>query len=144
MPGRHCPWRRLSGGRPAGQKRLSDEMGGIRMSLETVDHACPEIEQDKYVDVTPIAPCQLQAAATDLTQRRRGTSTGKREVAKLDRRHETLCSRAGPELLTRGVVNGMHNESDTCCLLRSCMASKGDAVGGTGSHSRFARDRQVE
>ena len=109
------------------------EKAGTRISLEIVDRACSEIEQDKYVTMMRTAPRQLQAAMAAVIQCVHSKSSEKGETGEVYDIYNVFCSRAGLRPLTRRAFGDMLNELDMYSLLRSHVVSKG----------RYGRTREI-
>lgn len=109
------------------------EKAGSRISLEIVDHACSEIEQDKYVTMIRTAPRQLQAAMAAVIQCVSNRGREKGETSEVYHLYSTCCHQAGLRPLTRRTFGDMLNELDMYSLLQSHMVSR----------DRYGRTREI-
>jgi cell division control protein 6 len=110
------------------------EKAGKRVSLDMVDRAADEIEQDKYVLMVRTAPPQLQiafAAAVDASRRatENPLSTGQVYEA-----YRNFCDRASMKPLAGRAFSDLLAELDMYSLLRARIVS----------HGRAGRTREIE
>ena len=101
------------------------EKAGTKISLEIIDCASSEIEQDKYVTMIRTAPRQLQAAMAAVIQCVSHGSKNKGETSEVYRIYNTCCYKAGLRPLTRRAFGDMLNELDMYSLLQSHVVSRG-------------------
>jgi cell division control protein 6 len=109
------------------------EKAGTKISLEIVDYASSEIEQDKYVTMMRTAPRQLQAAMAAVIQCVHSRSSEKGETGAVYQVYEKSCSKVGLRPLTQRAFGDMLNELDMYSLLRSHVVSRG----------RYGRAREI-
>ncbi|HOW71012.1 MAG TPA: hypothetical protein PKY77_10460 [Phycisphaerae bacterium] len=109
------------------------EKAGAKLSLDVVDEAAEQIEQDRYILMIRTAPPQLQAALAgviDAVRQSRGaaTSTGQVYDAYL-----AFCKRAGLRVLATRAFADLLGELDLYTFLRSRVHSRG----------RYGRTREI-
>jgi cell division control protein 6 len=109
------------------------EKAGTKITLETVDHAASEIEQDKYITMIRTAPRQLQTAMAAVIQCVHNKRGDKGETGEVYQIYSKFCSRAELRPLTRRAFGDMLNELDMYSLLRSHVISRG----------RYGRKREI-
>lgn len=109
------------------------EKAGTRISLDIVDHASSEIEQDKYVTMMRTAPRQLQAAMAAVIQCVHSRSGEKGETGQVYQIYDKFCHKVGLRPLTGRAFGDMLNELDMYSLLRSHVVSRG----------RYGRAREI-
>ena len=109
------------------------EKAGTPVSLEVVDHACSEIEQDKYVTMIRTAPRQLQAAMGAVIQCVTSHGRDKGETSEVYHIYKAYCQKAELRPLTQRAFGDMLNELDMYSLLRSHVISRG----------RYGRTREI-
>ena len=109
------------------------EKAGTKISLEIVDYASSEIEQDKYVTMMRTAPRQLQAAMAAVIQCVHSRSSEKGETGAVYQTYQTFCGKVGLRPLTQRAFGDMLNELDMYSLLRSHVVSRG----------RYGRAREI-
>jgi cell division control protein 6 len=109
------------------------EKAGTKISLEIVDHACSEIEQDKYVTMIRTAPRQLQAAMGAVIQCVGDGGREKGETSEVYHSYSTCCHKVGLRPLTRRAFGDLLNELDMYSLLQSHVVSRG----------RYGRAREI-
>ncbi len=111
---------------------LAEKRGGP-ISLDVVDQAAGEIEQDRYVTMIRTSPVQLQLAMMGVIE----ASRTKREscLASNDAydAYRRLCQRAQFRSLSRRAFGDLLNELDMYSFLRTRVFSRG----------RFGRTREV-
>jgi cell division control protein 6 len=101
------------------------EKAGERVSLDMVDEAADEIEQDKYVLMVRTAPPQLQvafAAAVDASHRSPGNPLSTGQVYEA---YRTFCGRASMKPLAGRAFSDLVAELDMYSLLRARIVSRG-------------------
>ena len=116
----------------AGSAKLA-EKAGSRISLDLVDQAAQEIEQDRYVTMIKTAPVQLQAtmaAVIDAVRARSGrpVATGEAYDA-----YTGFCRKAGITAITPRAFGDLIAELDLYSFVRSPVRSRG----------RYGRTRQI-
>lgn len=109
------------------------EKTGQSITLDLVDRAASEIEQDKYVTMIRTAPVQLQlamAAVIQAARAHRGSTLNSN--ASYDA-YQHLAAMAKIRSLTRRAFGDLLNELDMYCFLRAQVFSRG----------RYGRNREI-
>jgi cell division control protein 6 len=109
------------------------EKAGTKISLEIVDHASSEIEQDKYVTMIRTAPRQLQAAMGAAIQCVWEHGREKGDTGEVYHIYKGYCQKAQLRPLTQRAFGDMLNELDMYSLLQSHVISRG----------RYGRTREI-
>ena len=109
------------------------EKAGSKVTLELVDEASCQIEQDKYLTLIRTAPPQLQAALAAVLQAEkqnsgRALATGEAYDSYLD-----FCRKTGLRALTARAFGDLLTELDMYSFLRSRVLSRG----------RYGRTREI-
>ena len=109
------------------------EKAGTKITLELVDQAAEQLEQDKYLTMIRTAPFQLQAAMAAVIQafqyhKVKSIATGEAYDA-----YRTFCGKAGLRYLTARAFSDLLAELDMYSFLRSRVLSKG----------RYGRTREI-
>ncbi|MBN1489894.1 MAG: AAA family ATPase [Phycisphaerae bacterium] len=109
------------------------EKTGQSITLDLVDRAASEIEQDKYVTMIRTAPVQLQLAMAAVIQAARAhRGSALNSNASYDA-YQHLAAMAKIRALTRRAFGDLLNELDMYCFLRAHVFSRG----------RYGRNREI-
>jgi len=109
------------------------EKTGSPITLELVDQAAEEIEQDRYLSMLRTAPAQLQAALAgviEAVRRQRGAAV---ESGQAYEGYMAVCRRAGIKPLTARAFGDLVSELDMYSYIRARVESKG----------RYGRTRDI-
>jgi cell division control protein 6 len=109
------------------------EKAGQSVTLEMVDRAAFEIEQDKFVTMICTAPAQLQLAMAAVIHAARNHRNA---AIDSNTSYDTYCALAAQthvKSLTRRAFGDLLNELDMYCFLRTQVFSRG----------RYGRSRQI-
>lgn len=109
------------------------EKAARRITLDTVDNAARQIEQDRYTTMIRTAPAQLQAALAGIIERIR--SKRKDPVGSGDAydAYKSFCTRASLKPLTGRAFGDLVTELDMYSFLRTRVESRG----------RYGRTREI-
>ena len=110
------------------------EKAGRAVSLELVDQAANEIEQDRYVLMIRSAPAQLQAAMASVIQASRNQRNGFLSTGEAYEVYRALCQRARIRPLSGRAFGDLLAELDMYSLIRTRVLSRG----------RYGRSREIE
>lgn len=109
------------------------EKAGTNITLEMIDEAATQLDQDRYLALLRSAPMQLQAAMAaviDASSQSRGTPIGTGEAYDA---YNTFCRKAGFRPLSGRAFGDLIAELDIYSLLRSRVLSRG----------RYGRTREI-
>ncbi len=108
------------------------EKAGTTISLDLVDQAANQIEQDKYITMIRTAPVQLQAAMGAVIQASEQTA-GAIATGQAYDAYKVFCAQTGLRPLTGRAFSDLLGELDMYSLLHSRVISRG----------RYGRTRQI-
>ncbi len=109
------------------------EKAGCSISVDTVDEAARQIEQDKYTTMIRTAPVQLQAALAGIIE---GVRTKRADLVGSGEAYDAyraFCTRASLRPLTGRAFGDLVTELDMYSFLRTRVESKG----------RYGRTREI-
>jgi len=109
------------------------EKAGQKISLDLVDTAATQFDQDRYLALVRTAPVQLQAvlaAVINLSRKNKHEPLGTGEVYDA---YRTFCETAGLKIMTGRAVGDLLGELDIYSLIRSRVVSRG----------RYGRTREI-
>ena len=101
------------------------EKTGSAITLELVDQAAEEIEQDRYLTMFRTAPAQLQAALAGIIEAVRGRPEESVESGRAYEGYLAFCRRAGIKSLTARAFRDLVSELDMYSYIRARMESRG-------------------
>jgi len=101
------------------------EQEGTRISLQTVDRAHEQIEQDKYVALIRCSPKQLQAALYAILVSERPGNTGPLYTGEAYESYRSFCDQTGLRPLTQRAFSDLVTELDMYGFIRARIISKG-------------------
>ena len=109
------------------------EKAGTQITMELVDQAADQLEQDKYLTMIRTAPLQLQATMAAVIQafqckKQKAIATGEAYNA-----YKSFCNRSGFHTLSGRAFSDLLTELDMYSFLRSRILSKG----------RYGRTREI-
>jgi cell division control protein 6 len=109
------------------------EKTGSAITLDLVDQAAEEIEQDRYLTMLRTAPAQLQAALSAIIEAVRGQWGDPVESGQAYESYLGFCRRVGIKPQTARAFGDLVSELDMYSYIRARMESKG----------RFGRTRHI-
>jgi len=109
------------------------EKAGTKITLELVDRAATELEQDRYWSLLRSAPLQLQAAMGAVVEATRQNEHGPVDTGGAYDAYRVFCDRAGLRSLTGRAFGDLISELDIYSLVRSRVLSRG----------RYGRTREI-
>jgi len=101
------------------------EQEGTRITLETVDRAHEQIEQDKYVAMIRCSPKQLQAALYAILVARLGEKSGALYTGEAYESYRLFCEQTSLRPLTQRAFSDLVSELDMYGFIRARIISKG-------------------
>ena len=109
------------------------EKAGSKVTLELVDEASSQIEQDKYITMIRTAPPQLQAAMASVIQAAQATQGRPLATGESYDTYKSFCNRTTLRPLTARAFGDLLTELDMYSFLRSRVLSRG----------RYGRTREI-
>jgi cell division control protein 6 len=103
---------------------LAEKTGSV-ITLELVDQAADEIEQDRYLLMFRTAPPQLQAALSGIIEAVRGRAGESVESGQAYEGYLAFCNRAGIKPITARAFRDLVSELDMYSYIRARIESKG-------------------
>ncbi len=101
------------------------EKVGCKITLELVDRAASEIEQDKYLIMIRTAPPQLQAAMAAVIETAKQSEAGSFAAGDAYDAYKAFCRKAGIRGLTLRAFRDLLTELDMYSFLRTRVLSRG-------------------
>jgi cell division control protein 6 len=109
------------------------EKAGTPITLETVDQAAEEIEQDRYVTMIQTAPAHLQATLAAVIEANRENGGGAVSTGEAYEAYRHFCGRAKIQSLAGRAFGDLISELDMYSFLHARVESKG----------RYGRSRDI-
>ncbi len=109
------------------------EKAGTKITLELVDKAATQLDQDRYLALLRSAPAQLQAAMAAIIEATRHNQNGSIGTGESYDAYKAFCRRAKLGALTARAFGDLISELDIYSLLRSRVVSRG----------RYGRTREM-
>ncbi len=109
------------------------EKAGTKLTLDLVDKAATQLDQDRYLTLLRSAPAQLQAAMAAVVDATRQNQNGSVSTGETYDAYKTFCDKAKLRPLTGRAFGDLISELDIYSLLRSRVLSRG----------RYGRSREI-
>lgn len=109
------------------------EKAGTKISLESVDEAASQLDQDRYLMLLRSAPSQLQAAMAAVIEATQKNQNGTIGTGETYDAYKAFCKKAELRPLTGRAFGDLISELDIYSLLRSKVLSRG----------RYGRTREI-
>ncbi|MHC4677577.1 MAG: Cdc6/Cdc18 family protein [Planctomycetota bacterium] len=101
------------------------QAAGTGISMDIVDRAAEEIEQDKYSDMIRTAPAQMQAAMAAIILTARKTGKAKSETGEVYEQYQAFCREARMRPVAIRAFRESLNELDLYGFVRTRIFSRG-------------------
>jgi cell division control protein 6 len=109
------------------------EKAGTKVTLNAVDEAAAELDQDRYLSLVRSAPTQLQAAMVAVIEAVRKARGSRIATGEAYDAYKAFCDRVNMRRLSGRAFGDLLAELDMCSLIRSSVLSRG----------RYGRTREI-